>query len=296
MIPAMYAMTVLIWGTTWYAIKMQLGTVDPSASVAYRFAIAAVALFAVLLASGRLQRIPLRHHGGLVAQGLCLFCFNFIAFYAASAHITSGILAVVFSGATVFNAVNGYIFNRVVPSLKTVIGSLIGVAGLLTLFGRTLTDGAGETLLTGLLLSVVGTYFFSLGNIVSARNQAKGIAVASSNAWGMLYGAITLTVIALVRGVHFGFTTDPYYVWSLLYLAIPGSVVAFTAYLTVVGRIGPAKAAYMTVLFPVVALTVSTVLEDYRWTPLAFAGVGLIIVGNLVIFGRPVRRRATRTT
>ena len=77
------------------------------------------------------------------------------------------------------------------------------------------------------------------------------------------------------------------YIGSLLYLAIPGSVIGFTAYLTLVGRMGPERAAYCTVLFPLVALNISAVVEGYQWTPPALLGLLLVMLGNVLVFRKP---------
>ena len=77
------------------------------------------------------------------------------------------------------------------------------------------------------------------------------------------------------------------YIGSLLYLAIPGSVIGFTAYLTLVGRMGPERAAYCTVLFPVVALNISVFVEGYQWTAPALLGLALVMLGNVLVFRKP---------
>ena len=168
------------------------------------------------------------------------------------------------------------------------------MAGIACLFWQVLheADLSPQTA-QGLALSLLGTWFFSLGNIVSARNQARGLALTTTNAWAMLYGAGIVTLFALARGVPFAFDTTPLYVGSLLYLASPGSVIGFTAYLTVVHRLGPEKAAYMTVLFPVVALTISVFVENYHPTGAAALGLALVLAGNvLVLMRRPARGAA----
>ncbi|WP_298956059.1 EamA family transporter [uncultured Methylobacterium sp.] len=280
-----YVLTVLIWGTTWIAIKGQLGPVAFEASIAYRFAIAGAVLFAALALTRRLQPIPWRQQPYVVLQALCLFSCNFVCFYLATRTIASGILSVVFSAATIFNIANAYLFHRRRPSARLVAGAVIGLAGILLLFRDAVAGAAlgGDTVL-GLGLAVLGTWFFSAGNLVSARNQRHGLTVGTVNAYGMLYGAALVAAVSLALGVPFGFDPSPVYVGSLLYLAIPGSVIAFTSYLTVVHRLGPEKAAYMTVLFPVVALAISIAVEGYRVTPLAALGFAAVLAGNVVVF------------
>ncbi|WP_132541172.1 DMT family transporter [Plasticicumulans lactativorans] len=282
----LYALTVLIWGTTWIAIKFQLGVVPIEASIVYRFALAAAVLFVGLLATGRLQRLRAVDHGWCLAQGACLFCLNFVCFYAATGYVTSGTVSVVFSAATVFNAVNGRLFFGRRLTARVLAGAALGVSGLTALFWRDLAGG-GAAALHGVALAAAGTLCFSFGNMISARHQALGLRPLSTNAWGMLYGTLLLAAVAALRGVPFTFDASPHYVAALLYLAIPGSVIGFTAYLTLVGRIGADRAAYATVLFPVVALTISSRVEGYQWSATGAAGLALVMLGNVLVFRAP---------
>jgi drug/metabolite transporter (DMT)-like permease len=285
---SLYLLTVLIWGTTWIAIKLQVGVVAIPLSIAYRFSLAALVLFALLLVSRRLQPLGRRGQAICFAQGLCLFCVNFLCFYTASQWIPSGLVAVVFSTATLWNALNARIFfgQRVAPNVLG--GGAFGLAGLALLFWPELSghQATPETFY-GLGLALLGTLCFSAGNLLSSLQQKAGLRPLSTNAWGMLYGSLILLAICLVQGVPLTFDSSPQYVWSLLYLAIPGSVIGFTAYLTLVGRMGPERAAYCTVLFPVVALNVSAFAEGYQWSLPALAGLGLVMVGNVLVFRKP---------
>jgi drug/metabolite transporter (DMT)-like permease len=103
---SLYLLTVLIWGTTWIAIKLQLGVVAIPVSIFYRFALAGLLLFAALRLMRKLQKLDRRGHWLCVGQGLCLFCLNFLCFYSATQWIPSGLVSVVFSAATLWNAVN----------------------------------------------------------------------------------------------------------------------------------------------------------------------------------------------
>ncbi len=284
----MYLLTVLIWGTTWIALKLQLGTVAIPLSIAYRFALAALVLFVVLLLSRRLQRVDRRGQLICLAQGLCLFCLNFMCFYTASQWIHSGLIAVVFSTATLWNALNARVFMGRRIATNVLLGGGLGLLGLGLLFWPELSGhtASHETLL-GLGLALIGTLCFSAGNLLSSLQQQAGLRPLTTNAWGMLYGALLLTGYCLVAQVPFTFDSSTRYVGSLLYLAIPGSVIGFTAYLTLVGRMGPERAAYCTVLFPVVALNISVFVEGYQWTLPALLGLGLVMAGNVLVFRKP---------
>lgn len=285
---SLYLATVLIWGTTWIALKMQLGEVAIPLSIAYRFALAALVLFVVLLLSGRLQPVNRRGQIICLAQGLCLFCLNFMCFYTASQWIPSGLIAVVFSTSTLWNALNARVFFGQRIARNVLMGALLGLSGLACLFWPELSGHAAsrETLL-GLGLALLGTLSFSAGNMLSSMQQKAGLKPLTTNAWGMLYGALLLSLYCLVSGVQLQFEWNTRYVGSLIYLVIPGSVIAFTAYLTLVGRMGPERAAYCTVLFPVVALNISVYAEGYQWTLPALFGLVLVMIGNVLVFRKP---------
>ena len=290
----LYVGTVLIWGSTWYAIKMQLGVVDPDLSVAYRFIVASAVLIAFCLATGRSLRFAPRHHIFIAAQGLFLFCLNYWLFYYATFELTTGVVAVVFSLIMLMNILNGAVLfgTRVEPKVLAAAG--LGLVGLILVFWDDLTalDFTSGPMV-GLGLSIVATYFASLGNMASLRNTRAGLPVLQVNALGMAYGAVFMTILALLRGAPLSFDFSPGYVGSLLYLAIFGSVLAFGFYLTLLGRIGADRAAYAAVVFPIVALIISTFMENYVWTVPAMAGVALILGGNILAVAKPKRTPVT---
>ena len=284
----LYVLTVLIWGTTWIALKLQLGVVAIAVSIVYRFGLAALVLFAVLLLSRKLQVMNKRGHLICLAQGLCLFCVNFMCFLTASQWVPTGLIAVVFSTATLWNALNARVFFKQKIARNVIAGGALGLLGLALLFwpelsGHTATP---QTLL-GLGLALIGTMCFSAGNMLSSLQQKAGLKPLTTNAWGMLYGAGMLAVYCAFNGIPFDMEWNTRYIGSLLYLVIPGSVIGFTAYLTLVGRMGPERAAYCTVLFPLVALNVSAFVEGYQWTAPALAGLVLVMLGNVLVFRKP---------
>jgi drug/metabolite transporter (DMT)-like permease len=287
---ALYLTTVLIWGTTWIALKLQLGPVPIPWSIAYRFALAAAVIFAWLAWTGRLARPRGRAMGLIAAQGLCLFCLNFICFLNASRYIPSGLVAVLFSTATIWNALNARLFLKRPLAGHVLAGGGLGLVGLVAIFWPEWSRQTGSPdALLGLALGLAGTLCFSAGNMLSTALQREGHTPLVTNAWGMSIGAGVLSVGCLATGVPLAFDPSATYVGALLYLAIPGSVIGFTAYLTLVGRLGPERAAYCTVLFPVVALNVSAWVEGYAWTWPAVVGLVLVMAGNVLVF-RPPRR------
>ncbi|WP_110946927.1 DMT family transporter [Pseudomonas bohemica] len=285
---SLYLLTVLIWGTTWIALKLQLGEVAIAVSIVYRFGLAALILFAMLLLSGKLQKVNRRGQLICLAQGVCLFCVNFMCFLHASQWIPSGLVAVVFSTSTLWNALNARVLFKQKIARNVLTGGALGLVGLGCLFWPELSGhSASRETLIGLGLALLGTLCFSAGNMLSSLQQKAGLRPLTTNAYGMLYGAAMLCVYCLFSGTPFAFEWNARYVGSLLYLVIPGSVIGFTAYLTLVGRMGPERAAYCTVLFPVVALNVSAFVEGYQWTLPALMGLALVMVGNVLVFRKP---------
>ena len=282
-----YTLTVLIWGSTWLGIKFQLGVVDPALSIAYRFLLAALILFGWCFLRRLRLRFSRSEHGFILLQGIFLFAVNYLLFYLAEQLITSGLAAVVFSTIVILNIVNGRIFLGTPLEWKVLFGAGLGLLGLLLMFWpEMLAVHFSGPVLQGLLLSFGATYLASLGNILSARNQQRGLPVVQTNAFGMAYGAFCMLLVVLVRGVPIQIELTAPYLLSLGYLALFGSVIAFGCYLSLVGRIGPGRAAYATLLFPIVALLLSTFWEDYRWTAEAITGIVLILGGNYLALAR----------
>jgi len=200
----------------------------------------------------------------------------------------------VFSTATLWNALGARLVFKRALTPTIVGGGALGLDGLLLMFWPELArHGASADTWRGLAFALAGTLCFSIGNLLSARMQALGETPVLTNAWGMLVGTVVLVAGCAAAGVSMAFDASPAYLGALLYLAVPGSVIGFTAYLVLVGRLGPERAAYCTVLFPLVALTISSVVEDYRWTAPALVGLVLVMVGNVLVFRKPVARPAT---
>lgn len=281
----LYISTVLIWGSTWYAIKLQLGVVAPEVSVAYRFAIAALILLAFCKLRHKVLTYSMQDHGWMAVQGLFLFCTNYVVFYVATGHLTSGLVSVVFSTIVFWNILFTRLMFGTAVSGRVMAGTALGILGLSLVFWPEVA-ALGNTASSGLTLCIIATVLASFGNIASVHNQSRKLPVLQTNAFGMAYGAVFTALYAGIMGLEFTWDSSPEYLGSLLYLAVFGSILAFGAYLTLLGRIGAARGAYTAVLFPVVALTLSVFLESYVFTPLAGVGVVLVLGGNVMALKR----------
>lgn len=289
----LYALTVAIWGTSWLGIKYQLGVVAPEASVVYRFALAAILMLLYCALTRRRMRFSPAEHVSMALQGLFLFCANYVLIYLGTQYLTSGLVAVIFSTVMVMNIFVGALFFGSPVRGRIALGALVGLPGIGLVFWPEIAAfnlARGGSL--GLVLCLAGTLSASFGMLISGRNQKRSLPVIQVNAYGMTYGTLFMTAYCLAAGTPFGFDPRPLYVGSLVFLAVFATVIAFWSYLTLLGRIGADRAGYASVLFPVVALALSTVYEDYQWTSAAAFGVALVLAGNALILIRGGERHA----
>ena len=273
----------LIWGTTWYVIKTQIGVVPVEWSVVYRFALAATIMFGAAVITRRRLRYPLRAHLFFLALGLFQFAGNFNFVYQASRWVTSGLISVAFALLIIPNAVlAGLVFGHR-ESSRFWVGAGLGIVGVTMLFRQELLALQGSPdLLFGIGATVLAVLCASVANVMQAAPSAKSYSMIGMLSWAMLYGALIDAAIAFgVRGAPIVETT-PLYAGGVFYLAFAASVVAFILYFRVIREIGPAKAAYSGVLVPFVAMALSTLLEGYRWTPIAATGAVLTVSGLFV--------------
>ena len=280
----LYASVILIWGSTWAAIPYQLGDVSPELSVAYRFGIAALFLYTYALLSRRQIRLPNDAYTFVFLQGTLLFCLNYFLVYYGTARITSGLVAVLFSSIVLFNAIFERVFFKNSIDGRTLIASILGLSGIAMIFWPEVsTISFEDETVVGVMFVLVGTILASLGNMTAVINTRRELPVIAVNAHAMTWSALLSFVIAMLLGRDLVFSLEKGYLLSLAYLAVFGSAIAFGFYLALIRRIGAARAAYSSVLFPVVALAISTIVEGYQWTGIAAAGIMLTLVGNWLI-------------
>jgi drug/metabolite transporter (DMT)-like permease len=272
-----------VWGSTWLAIKYQLGVVAPEWSVAYRFALAAALLALWCAATGRSLRFSARNHFFLGALGVTLFGLNYLCVYWAERYVASGLVAVVFSTIVFMNPIGmRFVFGTPLRA-RTLLAAALGVAGIALLFLPELTAArSGGATGLGVAFALIGTVIASGGNLVAMRNHDTGIPTFPGTAWGMAYGALTAAIVAIAQGAPLALDTHISYLLSLVYLSVFGSIVAFGAYLTLLKRVGGGPSAFVSVSTPIIALALSTLFEGYRWTWIAALGVVLAVVGNCI--------------
>jgi drug/metabolite transporter (DMT)-like permease len=279
--------SVLIWGSTWLAITFQFGVVPPAVSVVYRFTLATLILFGWCVARGLKLRFSLNDHRWMLLQGVLLFGVNYVAVYVAETHVTSALVAVVNSLIVFLNIAGTRVFFGTPVRRATLLGAILGVSGIVLVFlpefGR--EAGRGDPAI-GLSLALLAAFSASGGNLVAARNHRNGVPVVQMNAFCMLYGTLAVAAYAVATSQPFTFDTSARYLLSLGYLAVFGSVIAFGAFLTLLGRIGADRAGYVAVAIPVVALLFSAAFEGLQFHPALIAGIVLCLAGNVAVLRR----------
>jgi drug/metabolite transporter (DMT)-like permease len=283
-----FTIFTLIWGSTWFVIRGQLGIVPPEWSVTYRFAIAAAAMALVARVRGQSLRLPRSGIGAALLLGLLQFCINFIAVYLAERHITSGVVATVFALLLIPSSLLAWAFLGHRPNRRFFWSSLVAVSGIGLLFAHELGAhvASGPQVVGGIALTVVGMLGASAANVFQARPEVRRFPLFSLLAWSMAWGALIDMLIAVFLHGRPVIDPRPSYWAGLLYLALAASVMTFSLYYPVVRKIGPAKAAYASVIVPIIAMGLSTAFEGYRWTPTTIAGAFLALGGMVGALSR----------
>ena len=286
---------IAIWGSTWIAITFQLGTVAPEASVCYRFLLASILVFAYCRARELPLRYKLREHAWMALFGVFMFSVSYIFVYYAEQQVVSGLVAVGYSASPLLGMLGLWLFFRTPMTLSVALGAALGIVGIalvfLPEFGHVKEGGNPGWGAAFTLLAVVAS---TLGSMVAHRNHEARLPLWQTLAWGMLYGAMFSLAVALASGKQLTFELTPAYILSLLYLAVFGSIVAFAGFLTLLGRIGAARAGYIGVMVPIMALIISAAFEGFHWQGLTWAGVAVSVAGNVVILR--LRAAHPRTT
>ena len=281
----LYFGVILFWGSSWFAIKFQLGIVPETISIAYRFYIASFILIIFCFFSKITFNLRLNQIKWITLQGFFLFSLNYYFIYLGTNFVKTGLVAVIFSTVSIFVLINGIIFFKEKINNNVLFGALIGIFGLILIFNNELQLYAfNNELIIGIILCLIGTYFASIGMLISQRNHKNNIPLVQNNTLSMFIGATFVLVIAGSTGNKIIFDFDIKYISSLFYLSIIGSVLGFGFYLKLLNNIGAGKASYVNVVTPILALFISTLYENYTWDILNSFGLILVIFGNIIIF------------
>jgi len=285
-------LVALIWGSTWIVIKDQIGPVPPGWTITWRFLVATLGMFAVAGAQGESLRLPAPAMRVAVFVGLAQFCGNFQFVYRAEQHLTSGIVAVLYALLMVPNALFGRILLGQRLSARFVAGSAVALAGIsLLLLHEWRSAPVGGEVGLGVLLTIGGLLSASLANVAQGAAAVRTVRPVPLVAWSMLWGTLFDAALAVFNDGAPVLQAGAQYWAGVAYLALIGSVVTFPLYFGMIRTMGAGRAAYNGVAVPVVAMLISTVVEQYRWTVLAAAGAALALAGLVVALGSSRLRR-----
>ena len=287
----LFISTLICWSPTWYLIKFQFGVVDPLISIFYRFFIASIIVFIFLILSKKKMSFNLHQHLSFLLLGVTLFSLNYIFFYLANTYLISGIVTIAFSTILIMNILGERIYFKIKSSKETLFAAGFGIIGILIIFGNELLNFKLEDKThIGIILSFIATFWASSGNLVHQKNSKDKIPFIQSIAYGMLYGSLFTLIVAKFRGAEIIFDNSISYILSFLYLSIIGSVVAFYLYLKLLENIGSARAGYIGVIMPIIALIISTNFEGLQWTNNLIFGLPVLIFGCALILNQKSKK------
>ena len=286
----LFGITLFCWSPTWYVIKFQLGYVDPLVSVFYRFFAASLIIFIYLIIKKKNLKFSFKHHIWFLLFGVCLYSFNYILFYLSNTFLISAFPAIVFSTVVIMNILGETFYFKKKPSLKTLIGAIIGMIGIFIIFNDEIFNfSLNNGTHVGLFLALLGTFCASTGNMIHQRNLDKNFPLVETIAYAMLYGSLVTLLITQIKGTELLFELSFSYIASLAYLSVPGSIFAFIFYLKLLGNIGPGRAGYVGVVMPVLALSISTFFEGLEWQTDLIIGLPILIFGAILVINQKIK-------
>lgn len=278
-----FSIAASIWGLTWIAIKFQIQAVESNVAVFYRFITASIIMLALCYFKKISLKFNLKQHGLFIAQGLFMFCLNFLITYWATSLANSSLVALAFTSLIFFNLFGGHFIFKFPIEKKVFTGALISFSGMgfiaVNEYQHILQQ---PTSIYGFILSLIATFAASIGNLISTKNRQLQIPVLANNAWGMLYGSGFTFLYCLIRQKSFAVQFSSAFIYSFIYLTIFGTIISFWAYQKLIEDTGPAKAAFTSVISPVIALVVSSLFENLDWSAFLAIGVVLCLIGNIL--------------
>jgi drug/metabolite transporter (DMT)-like permease len=272
----MYGLLVLIWSSTWVAIKIGLEDCPPLLGAGVRFALAGL----VLLALAAAQRRPLRTDWLLtLVLALAPFAFAYGLVYWGEQYVPSGLAAVLFGILPLYTALLGTVLLPDEPlRLPLLVGVLIGIGGLSLAFLESVELGSAEKAALGATALALAPLGAALGSISQKRRAARLDAVVL-NGWAMLVGGLLLLPLSGLSEDWGDFVWSAESVGSIAYLTLFGSAIAFVTLTVLLRHITAMGISFLAMLLPFGALLFGAALYDESITVRAVAGAVLVAAG-----------------
>lgn len=283
----LFSLCSLIWGSTYFVITLQISQAPPLVTVFWRFVISTLIMFSYLIFTKQNLKFAPQTHVWFLLQGVFNFSINYMLTYKAETFIKSGVLAIAFTTMVYFNILFSWVFFKRTVALKVIFGSLLGGLGILLIFKDDLFVTSSSNEMLGMLLGLGAALSASTGNMVSVRNIQSGISISTANTFSMFYGTLFTGLVVLISGIPWAIPVNFTFISSLLYLSILGTVVAFAAYNTMLKTLGAEKAAYTTIISPILAILLSYTFEGLQLHTAMIFGIVLCLAGNILVLYKP---------
>lgn len=280
----LFAVCVLVWGTTWYAITWQIADLAPEIGVALRFALAGATVLGFAAWRGMPLRFGAPDHARFALQGAFMYGVSYVCVYHAEQHVVSGLVAVGYSASPLIVSLGARAAFGAPLSSRFIAGGVVGLVGVTLIFWPEIAKApAGASSTLGAVFTVASVLLSAVGSLSASRNRHHGLPFWPALGFGMLWGALASVLLAAALGRPWSVPVNPGWWISLLYLALAGSVITFACYLTLQDRLGPGPAGTIGVMTPLLALAVSLLFEGYRPEPITFIGAALAVAGNVAM-------------
>ena len=283
-----YAIVVTIWGGSFIAIEFQLGHVNETVSVFYRYALSSIILISLVFLTKKPMFIfNIKDHLYFIIIGICFFSINYLFIYRAQNYLDSGITAITFTMCLFFTQVNSKIFLKTRFGLNTTLGGIIGVIGIVVIFLDSFLEQQFNFLtFIGIFYILIAAYIVSIATVATAKITKLGIPIIQASAWAMVYGTIINIIFIFLFQEKLILDPRKSYWISFFYLVFLASVIGFVLYFLLVKRIGPEKSSYFALMSPMIAIIISTIVEDLNISALLFLGTISVLIGNYIAIKR----------
>ena len=270
---------VLVWGTTWAAIRVGLEFVPPFTGVAIRFAVAAACLAAVGLSLGVRLTGDRKEHRLWVIHGLLTFSVSYTVTYWAEQYVPSGLASVLFATFPLFVAL---LAHWLLPGERlgrvALLGVLAGFGGVAVIFSEDFSAFGGERVLIGSVVMLLSPIAAAVGNVVVKR-WGQEFHPLSLNVGGMTLTAILVGILAACVERGQPLVVNSISVGSIAYLALFGSALTFSLYFWLLKHMEATKLALIAYAIPVVAVGLGTLAFNEPLTPRIVLGAVLVLFG-----------------
>ncbi|MFI5360817.1 MAG: DMT family transporter [Elusimicrobiota bacterium] len=277
LVPALYALICLTWGSTWIIIKIGLAGVPPFLAAALRMTLASAAMFALIYWRGTGIRLDRDDKICILSCGFLSFAVSYACVYWAEQYISSGLAAVLYCTMPLATALLSRYWTRSETlSGRKVGGIFVAMAGTVALFWP--GQGVSRGQLAGMAV-LLASVFLAAVNLVMVKRHGKNTDIFVMNAFGMAIGAVVLLALTAFVESHAAVAWSRDNILAIVYLALVGSVATFLSYYHLVKAMEATKLSLITLIYPIVAVALGRAFLHERLPPNAWSGAAAVFLG-----------------